>query len=117
MKQLFFITIMVMTSLSFAQAEWKVIAETTSCADKIQILGKEGEKFVLAVQGDKRTKLYAKDDSSFKENAMRTTEYRSAANSDVSYTFIQPSMVEGNPPKVDISYHGEKKRCKMDLNR
>lgn len=117
MKQLFFITIMAMTSFSYAQADWKVIAETTSCAEKIQILGKEGEKFVLAVQGDERTKLYAKDGSSFKEEALSTTEYRSTEKSDVSYTFIQPSMVEGNPPKVDVAYHGEKKRCKMDLNR
>lgn len=106
-----------MTSFAFAQADWKVIAETTSCADKIQILGKEGEKYVLAVHGDERTKLYAKDGSSFKENAMSTTEYRSPEKSDVSYTFIQPSMVEGNPPKVDVVYHGEKKRCKMELNR
>ncbi len=117
MKQIFFITIMAMTTVSFAQEDWKVIAETTSCAEKIQILGKAGEKYVLAVHGDERTKLYAKDGSSFKEDAMRTTEYRSTEKSDVSYTFIQPSMVEGNPPKVDVSYHGEKKRCKMDLNR
>lgn len=117
MKHLFFITIMSMTSLSFAAAEWKVIAETTSCAEKIQVLGKDGEKYVLAVKGDEKTKLFAQDGSLFKENAMSTKEFVSPAGSNVSYTFIQPSYVEGNPPKIDVSFNGQKKRCKMELNQ
>lgn len=115
MKHLFFITLMSMTSVSFA-SEWKVVAETTSCAEKIQILGKEGEKYVLAVHGEDRTKLFAKDGSTFKENVMSTKEFTSAKEGQVSYTFIQPSMVEGNPPKIDVFYNGDKKRCKMELN-
>jgi hypothetical protein len=117
MKHLFLIAIMSLSSVAFA-ADWKVVAETTSCDDKIQIMGKEGEKYVMAVRGDEKTKLFAKDGSAFHEETMRSTEFTSAKSaSDVSYTFIQPSMVEANPPKIDVAYNGAKKRCKMELNK
>ena len=106
---------MSMPSLSFANEGWKVIAETTSCAEKIQILGKEGEKFVLAVAGDEKTKLFANDGSAYKESSMKMTEYKSSGENDVTYRFIQPSYVDGNLPKIDVTYNGEKKRCKMEL--
>lgn len=113
MKQLFFITLFSMSSLAYS-AEWKVIAETTTCDEKIQVLGKEGEKYVKAVTGNKETKLFAKDGSAFHENTMKPTEFVSK-NADVTYTFRQPSYVEGNPPKIDVAYNGAKKRCKMNL--
>lgn len=116
MKQLFFISMMVFSTMTHA-ADWKVVAETTSCADKIQVLGKEGEKYVLAVRGDEKIKLFAKDGSAFHENTMTNTQFSSAANQDVTYTFIQPSYVEANPPKIDVTYNGAKKRCKMELSK
>jgi hypothetical protein len=115
MKYLFIFTIFSLSSLSQAAQDWKVIAETTSCAEKIQIMGKEGEKFVMAVRGEEKTKLFPKDDSVFHENTLRNTIYYSDKSADVSYTFIQPSYVEANPPKIDVAYNGAKKRCKMDL--
>jgi hypothetical protein len=115
MKHLFFITIMSLSSLSWASADWKVVAETTSCAEKIQILGKEGEKFVMAVRGNEKTKLFAKDGSAFHENTMGSTEFSSDKSADVAYRFIQPSYVEANPPKIDVAYKGNKERCKMQL--
>lgn len=115
MKHLFFISLLSISSLTYA-ADWKVIAETTSCAEKIQVMGKEGEKYVLAVKGEEKTKLFAKDGSAFSENSMKTTEFVSKG-ADVTYRFIQPSYVEANPPKIDVSYHGDQKRCKMQLSR
>ena len=114
MKHLFFLAIMSLSSVSMA-AEWKVVAETTSCDEKIQIMGKEGEKYVLAVRGDEKIKLFPTDGSKFKEESMKTTEFNSEKSTDVSYRFIQPSYVEANPPKIDVAYYGAKKRCKMDL--
>jgi hypothetical protein len=105
---------MSLSSLTFA-AEWKVVAETTLCDEKIQVMGKEGEKYVLAVNGEKKTKLFAKDGSTFSEQSMSSTEFVSKQD-DVSYRFIQPSYVEANPPKIDVSHNGEKKRCKMKLS-
>lgn len=115
MKQLFFLSILSFSSLAFSAPEWKVVAETTSCDEKIQVLAKEGEKYVKAVRGNEETKLFAKDGSVFHENNMKMTEFVSEKASDVKYTFMQPSYVEANPPKIDVSYNGTKKRCKMSL--
>ena len=123
MKYLLLISLLSMTSLVWAAKDWKVVAETTTCDDKVQIMAKDGEKYVLAVQGDVKRKLVARDGSAFNENAMKTTEFVSDVKSDdyrlgdPTYTFIQPSYVEGNPPKIDVSYSGTKKRCKMELTR
>lgn len=113
MKHLLFITIMSVSSLAWSATDWKVVAETTSCSDKIQIMGKEGEKYVLAVRGEEKIKLLAKDGGVFNENALRSTEFVSEKNGDVTYTFTQPAYVEANPPKIDVSYGGSKSRCKM----
>ncbi|WPU64851.1 hypothetical protein [Peredibacter starrii] len=123
MRHLFLISLLSMSSVVWAAQDWKVVAETTSCDEKVQILAKEGEKYVLAVQGDTKTKLVAKDGSAFHENSMKTTEFETDLKSDdfkqgnPTYTFIQPSYVEGNPPKVDVYASGVKKRCKMEHTR
>lgn len=117
MKHLLLLTIISMSSSSFATSDWKVIAETISCDDKIQIFGKTGEKYVLAVNGNQKTRLYNQDGGSFEEEPKSTTIYTNANSDEVLYTFIQPSIVEGNPPKINVSSHGEKNRCKMKLNQ
>lgn len=116
MKHLLFVSLMSLSTLSFAAADWKVIATTTSCDEKIQIMGKEGEKYVLAVKGEEKTKLFSADNSEFHENSMKNTEFESKGQ-DVSYRFIHPSYVEANPPKIDVASNGEKTRCKMELSR
>lgn len=123
MRHLFLISLLSMTSVVWAAKDWKVVAETTSCDEKVQILAKDGEKYVLAVQGDMKRKLIARDGSAFNENTMKTTEFVSDVKSEEyklgepTFTFIQPSYVEGNPPKIDVAYSGTKKRCKMELTR
>lgn len=113
MKHLLFITIMSVSSFAWSATDWKVVAETTACSEKIQVMGKEGEKYVLAVRGEDKIKLFAKDGSVFNENAMRSTQFVSAKNGDVTYTFTQPAYVEANPPKIDVAFNGDKSRCKM----
>lgn len=115
MKHFLFITIMSLSSFAWSAQDWKVVAETTACSDKIQVMGKEGEKYVLAVRGDEKIKLFAKDGSVFNENAMRSTQFVSEKNADVTYTFTQPAYVEANLPKIDVAYNGAKSRCKMEL--
>ncbi len=117
MKHLFLLSLFSLSPMAFAAQDWKVIAETTSCAEKIQILGKEGEKYVLAKRGEEKIKLFSKDGSAFHENSMSSTEFDSDKSSDVTYNFIQPSYVEGNPPKIDVLYDGARRRCKMELSR
>lgn len=117
MKHLFFITLFTVSSFAWSAEEWKVVAETTACDERIKILGKDGEKYVLAVHGVDKTKLISKDGTTFQTNALRSTEFISDKSSDVAYTFTQPSYVEANPPKIDLSFNGSKKRCKMASNR
>ncbi len=115
MKGFFILALVSSFSLSAAAAEWKQVAETTACDEKLQILGKEGEKYVLLVHGTKKTKLFSADGSVFRENALKTTEF--TAPGDVSYTFTQPSYVEANPPKIIVNEANEKRRCRMNLTR
>ncbi len=118
MKFLFLLSILSLSSQSFAAVAWKVVAETTNCDDKIQVLAKEGEKYVLVVNGDQKTKLFNQDGSAFEEAPKSTTIYNNSDTGEFRYTFIQPSVVEGNLPKINITNHdGEKSRCKMKLNQ
>lgn len=121
MKSLFILTILSLSSFAFSAAEWKVIAESSDCAEKVQILAKEGEKYVMAVKGEVKNKLVAKDGSAFKKDNMKSTEFVSEASTentdskkDGSMTFIQPAYVEGNPAKLDTIQNGKVKRCNLN---
>ena len=111
MKQFLFLSLFISFGAT-AATDWKVIAETTNCNEKIQILGKDGEKFVKAKIGDREHKLVAKDGSTFQENSPKTTEFMAKVD-DQTFRFIQPSMVEANPPKIDVASNGVAKRCRM----
>ena len=115
MKNLLFLSILSLSSVSWAAQEWKVVAETTVCDEKIKILGKNGEKYVIAERGEEKRKLFSKDGSAFNENSMQMTEFNSVG--EPTYNFIHPSYVEANPPKLDVTFSGAKKRCKMQLSR
>ncbi len=117
MKFLFLLSIFSLSVPSFAASTWKVVAETTNCEDKIQILAKEGEKYVLAVNGNQKTKLFNQDGSAFEESPKSTTIYNNTKSNGELYTFIQPSIVEGNAPKINVSTNGEKSRCRMKSNQ
>lgn len=109
MRSIFFLSLITLSSACYAQ-DWKVIAETENCQDQVQIMGKEGEKYVLAVHGDKKEKLFSKDGSSFKKDMEKTSFY---ANKNDQYAFTQPSVVEANTPKLDMVKNGKKQHCRM----
>lgn len=121
MKHLLVLSLWSLASLVHASADWKVVATVSdpACVEKIQILAKEGESFVFAVDGDNKSKLMAEDGSAFSADSMKSTIYSSDAKQKnlgaATYAFIQPSYVEANPPKLDISHHGVKKHCRMNL--
>lgn len=110
MKSLLFVSLISLSSFAMAAQDWKVIAETTSCDEKIEIMAKEGEKYVVAVKGTEKTKLFSKDGSAYAEQALKMTEF---ASENKSVTFTQPSYVENNLPKIDVGA----KRCKMNFAR
>lgn len=115
MRNFLLITFFSLSSFAWAAQEWKMVAESTVCDEKIQIMGKDGEKYVLAIRGPEKRKLFSKDGSAFNENSMQMTEF--ASTGEPTYNFIYPSYVDGNPPKIDVTFSGNKKRCKMELNR
>ncbi len=92
---------------TFAQAatqDWKVVAETSNCSEKIQILAKEGEKFVYALKGDQKTKLTAVDNATFSKDAAKASTFVSDKSAEgETLTFSNPSVVEANPPKIQIA--------------
>jgi hypothetical protein len=58
MKTLVCLISMTLGPLAFASSEWKIIAQTKNCIEKVQVLAKEGEKYVLAVHDGKKQKLF-----------------------------------------------------------
>lgn len=99
--------------ISFA-SNWKTIAQTTNCDEKIQIMGKEGEKYVVALKGEEKIKLFSNDGSTFKSHSINSNEFTNEVEG-MKYRFIRPGDVEGNPPKIDLSIDNKRKRCRMEL--
>jgi hypothetical protein len=116
MRQMLLVILLIFPSLSFS-ADWKIVAESTLCDEKIKIMGKEGEKYVMAIKGEDKIKLSSKDGSVFHENSMKSTEFSNVDRDGTKYTFFQPSYVEGNPPKIDVMINDSKKRCRMELTK
>lgn len=121
MKSAFFLCLLSFSFMAWSTPEWKVIAETTSaCKEKRQVLAKEGEGFVYIAEGDTKTKLFAADGSSFSEQNGKAVVYSNTSDKTLNetakrFTFIQPSMVDGNPPKLSAVMNGLKENCKMIL--
>lgn len=121
MKSVFFFSLLSLTTFAFSATEWKVVAETTgSCKEKLQVLAKEGEKFVYVAEGDSKTKLFAEDGSAYSEQNGKAVVYSNNSDktlneSSKKFTFIQPSMVDGNPPKLNVASNGVRDNCKMNL--
>ena len=104
MKALSVLSLLIATAAFASAPDWKVVAETSNCEEKIQILAKEGETFVYAVKGSEKTKLSAETGSTYKKDSPKSVSFSSAANDQgEKISFINPSMVEANPPKVQIA--------------
>jgi len=121
MKSVFFLSLMSFSVFAGTAQNWKVIAEsTTACKEKLHVLAKEGEKFVYIADGEGKTKIFAEDGSRFSEQNGKAIVYTNANDKTLNdtskrFTFVQPSMVDGNPPKLNVSMNGVKDNCKMKL--
>jgi hypothetical protein len=92
-------------SITFAATPaWQVVAETSNCSEKIQILAKEGEKFVYALKGEEKTKLIGEANSSYNKDSPKAVIFSSQANSrGETISFTNPSVVEANLPKIQFA--------------
>lgn len=122
MKSVFLLSLMSLTSLAYAAAaEWKVVAETTTnCKEKIQVMAKEGEKFVYVTDGTTKTKLAAEAGAAYSDQSGKAVVFSNEKDSSLSgvskrFTFTNPAMVDGNPPKINVSVNGVKDNCKLTL--
>jgi hypothetical protein len=109
MKSFLTFSLCLTSTLAFA-SEWRVIAETRDCFEKVKIQGKESEKYVIAELPKGKVKLVSVDDHPYKSMAPAGTEYISA---DKSIRYLQPGYVEGNPPKLFIVKNGKTFSCSL----
>ncbi len=97
-------------------SEWKVI-NTESCGEEVIVKAKEGDPFVTVQKGTEEIKLLGKNGAVFHEESMSQTEFVSSLEKKTEYTFIYPSYVDGNPPKLDLVKEFKTKRCRLELTR
>jgi hypothetical protein len=104
MKALTIFSIIIASSAFAASADWKVVAETSNCPEKVQILAKEGEKFVYAVKGDVKTKLAGEGNNAYERDSQKAVTFSSEVNArGETISFRNPSVVEANPPKIQFA--------------
>lgn len=118
MRSIFISSLLIFSASSFAASVdgWQIIAESTKdCPENVQILGKDGEKYVRALYDGKDQKLVSKNKEAFSANAKREMTFETmkeeAKNETVKFT--NPGMVESNMPKVEVVKNGETHNCKM----
>jgi hypothetical protein len=105
-------------SLSATAAEWKVIAETTDCPERVRVLASEGEKHVLVEKEGKRQRLESENGKAYRSDRGTTmsfaTDTRNKTLGDLpTYEFNLPATFESNPPRIHIFYSGVKHDCRM----
>lgn len=117
MRTLLISSLFILSTSAFATIEgWQVIAESgKDCPEKVQILGKEGEKYVRALYDGKDQKLVAKSKEAFTSQAKREMVFESQKEESRNETvkFTNPGMVESNVPKVEVVKNGKAHNCKM----
>ena len=121
MRSVFFFSLVLFSTFSWSAPEWKVVAESTSdCTDKLQVLAKEGEKFVYVTDSHSKTKIYSSDGSVFSQQNGQEVVFSNSHEKNLDerskrFTFIQPSMVSSTLPKLTIVSQGLMNHCKMKL--
>lgn len=92
-----------------APAAFKVVAETTNnCGEKVKILAAEGEKFVVASKNGEETKLTSESNSEYHKEGPDTVIFHAEG-----YTFVQPAVTNGNPPKINMASNDQRMKCSM----
>ena len=103
-----FLSMMFVASIAMGK-DWRVVAiSTPSCHERVEVLAKSGEKFVYVDNGKERVKLESEDGSAFSEESGRGVVFKNS-----QYIFTQPSMVDPNPPKLEMLSTRLKSSCKM----
>jgi hypothetical protein len=115
MKAVFFLSLSLLSVTAWSAQDWKVVAETTNCLDKLEVLAKPGEKSVFVVNGEKKIKLQSEDGSTFENDGPSTTTFTNEHDKSAidKYSFTQPGMVDGNPPKLTVLHAESKDQCRM----
>jgi hypothetical protein len=123
MKVLFILTLFSFTTLCWSSEDWKVIAESTGpCEEKQDVLAKVGEPYVFVQDGIKKIKLFSEDGSVFSEESPKALVFTNAKDkrlldNDKKFTFYLPSVVDGNPPKLDIVTQLKNEKCRLKTKR
>ncbi|MGE3609351.1 MAG: hypothetical protein AB7I27_07175 [Bacteriovoracaceae bacterium] len=104
----FFLFLMSLSTICLAQSDWKIVAESNQCSEKIQILAKDGEKYVLVQSGENKIKLNSLDNSDFQTDSPKSITFKSD-----QYQFDWPAMMERNPPKLSFLKSRNKQACRM----
>jgi hypothetical protein len=123
MKVLFILTLFSFTTLCWSSDDWKVIAESTGpCEEKRDVLAKVGEPYVFVQDGIKKIKLFSEDGSVFSEESPKALVFTNAKDkrlldNDKKFTFYLPSVVDGNPPKLDIATQLKNEKCRLKTKR
>jgi hypothetical protein len=119
MKSFTILSIFVASTAFAANPAWKVVAETSKCTEKIQILAKEGESFVYAVKGGEKTKLIGEANSIYNKDAPKAVTFSSQANArGETISFTNPSVVEANLPKIQFASANkglEPQKCNLSV--
>jgi hypothetical protein len=121
MKVSLFFLLISLSSFSWADHDWKVVAESTNnCQEKFQVLAKEGEKFVYVSSGELKTKLFSQDGSAFSEQAGKALVFSNVSEKSQNqvgkqFSFTQPSVVDGNPPQLEMTMNQIQEKCRMKL--
>ncbi len=121
MKLFLVVSFFTLTSMLFASTDWKMVASTVSgCENKLEVLAKEGESFVYVIDGEKKVKLDSVDGSAFSEESGKMLSFTNKNSSSLlpdskKYFFGQPSVVDGNPPRLEVLQDSQSTKCRMKL--
>lgn len=105
------VTFLLLLSVLGHAQDLKVVAVSTNdCQEKLKVLAKSGDKFVYIDDGHKKIKLMSEDGSAFSEESGKSISF-----SGEGYTFIQPSVVDPNPARLEYASNGLRTKCKLKL--
>ena len=93
-----------------ATDSWKKISQSfNGCGEKYEIYAKEGERFLKLKSNNSWIELRSLNQEKFKEESPMQLRFLSSQH---DFEYIQPSIVDGNLPRLIIK-NNKVKNCKM----
>lgn len=111
LKSLFTLFILALSVHSFS-ADWKPVAKTVNCPQKVEVFAKTGEKYILLELDGKKHQLHSNKEESYSEDALVSHQF---VDSEEKLVVTLPGYVEANPPKFDNKLSAKKVHCRMNL--